>query len=539
MKNIEIPYEKDRGRRYRAFEILPGAISWCLLVLPFILSLINITAAVFFILGYLLIYVARSAGVDIRALEGFHQTKVYQKLDWLQLARELENRKIDNSIDIKRPKWHQENLQLITKHPTPMDKPSRLIHVAMIATYNESWEVLEPTVQAVLASEYDVKKQVILVLAYEERGGAATEAICQKLLAKYGQQFRYAMAVKHPKNMPGEVIGKGGNITYAGRELQKYLAKKQIDPLRVIVTTLDSDNHPHPKYFGVLSYIYCLTPDPTKVSYQPIVMYTNNIWDAPAPMRVIATGNTLYDIVQTLRPHMLRNFSSHAQSMQALIETDFWSVRTIVEDGHQFWRTYFRYGGQHEVYPLYIPIYQDAVLAKTYFKTLKAQFIQLRRWTWGASDIAYFADKGFFTKNKIPRTDLIAKFFRLLETHVSWAVAPPLLLYAGFAPALISPKSYSANVLPLLISHVQDAALIGALASVFICFKTLPPKPERYKKHRNILMLIQWILMPVTALVYSAVAAIYSQTRLMFGRYLGAFDVTEKVVITEDKQTIT
>ncbi|MGH7237559.1 MAG: hypothetical protein ACREGF_03430, partial [Candidatus Saccharimonadales bacterium] len=319
---------------------------------------------------------------------------------------------------------------------------------------------------------------------------------------------------------------------------QKYLENEKIDPLRIVVTTLDADNHPHKKYFGALSYIYCLTRDPTKVSYQPVVMYTNNIWDAPAPMRVIATGNTLYNIVLTLRPHMLRNFSSHAQSMKALIDTDFWSVRTIVEDGHQFWRTYFRYDGQHEVYPVYIPIYQDAVLAKTYLKTLKAQFIQLRRWTWGASDIAYFADKGFFTKNKISKFDLISKFLRLLETHVSWAVAPPLLLYAGFAPALISPQSYSANVLPLIISHVQDVALVGALASIFVCFKTLPPKPERYKKRRNILLVLQWILMPVTSLVYSSMAAIYSQTRLMFGKYLGAFDVTEKAVITEDKQTI-
>ena len=52
------------------------------------------------------------------------------------------------------------------------------------------------------------------------------------------------MAVKHPANMPGEVVGKGGNITYAARELQKYLEVKSIDPTRVLVTTLDSDNRP-------------------------------------------------------------------------------------------------------------------------------------------------------------------------------------------------------------------------------------------------------------------------------------------------------
>ena len=38
-----------------------------------------------------------------------------------------------------------------------------------------------------------------------------------------------------------------------------------------------------------------------------------------------------------------------------------------------------------------MPIYQDAVLSSTYVKTLKAQFIQLRRWAYGASDVPYVA----------------------------------------------------------------------------------------------------------------------------------------------------
>jgi hypothetical protein len=56
MTDLEIPYEKDRTRRYRFFEILPGALSWLVLFLPLILSFINVTAATFFILAYILIY---------------------------------------------------------------------------------------------------------------------------------------------------------------------------------------------------------------------------------------------------------------------------------------------------------------------------------------------------------------------------------------------------------------------------------------------------------------------------------------------------
>jgi hypothetical protein len=52
-------------------------------------------------------------------------------------------------------------------------------------------------------------------------------------------------------------------------------------------------------------------------------------------------------------------------------------------------------------------------------------------------------------------------------------------------------------------------------------------------------MVVQWILLPVTTILYNAMAALYSQTRLMLGRYLGTFDVTEKTVVTEDKRKIT
>ena len=537
MVDIEIPYENKRSKRYRFFEILPGAVSWFFLALPLILSFINVSVAVFFIVGYLLIYVARSAGVDIRALQGYRIMKIHQHLDWNQLLKELESGNINESINIERPKWHPENINEHQKSTIVFRKPSEIIHLAIIATYNESAAVLEPTVLSVLNSDYDPKK-IILVIAYEERGGQQTEELAIELIKKYGSKFKYAQTIKHPANIPGEMIGKGANITFAGREIEKYIKSQNIDPLDVIVTTLDADNKPHKKYFSALTYVYCICPDPVHVSFQPVPVYTNNIWDAPAPMRVVATGNTVWNIVLTLRPHMLRNFSSHAQSMQTLLDTNFWSVRTIVEDGHQFWRTYFRYNGKHEVYPIYIPVYQDAVLASTYWKTLKAQFIQLRRWTWGASDIAYVIDKGFYHKNTIPKKNLWIKLLRLFESHVTWAVAPPLLLFSGFVPVLFNPESYAANVLPHIISRVQEITLVGALATLFICFKTLPPKPKRYKANRSVFMVLQWILMPVTTLAYSSSAALYSQTRLMFGHYIGKFDVTEKAVIQDTKKSV-
>jgi len=536
MTDIEIPYEKDRHGHYRLFEILPGALSWTMLFLPVILSYINITLAVLFILAYLLVYFARSLGYSISSFRGYMIMKKHLSLNWVALVDDVEKRIVGQGDGVTRPQWHKDNVERLGTSSNNY-RPSELIHAVIIATVNESREVLEPTIKSIRDGEHNNKK-LILVLAYEGRAGEETEQRVNKLIEDYKEFFMDAFAVKHPADIPGEVIGKGGNITYAGHQLQKYLEDKKIDPRIVIVTTLDADNRPDKRYFLAVNYLFCIVPDPIRASYQPLPMFTNNIWDAPTMMRVIATGNTLFYIVGTTRPHRSRNFSAHAQSMQALIDMNFWSVRTVVEDGHHFWRSYFHFNGDYRVYPISIPIYQDAVLADGYLKTMKAQFIQLRRWTYGASDIAFVADKGFFTKNAIPKSDIIAKFLNLLEGHVTWATGTILVFGAAFIPPLIHPQSFAANELPLIVSNIQKIGLIGLLASVYVCLVTLPPRPKRYKRHRSILMIVQWVLTPFTGIAFGSLAAYNSQTRLMFKKYLSKFDVTEKAVVMKDGDVI-
>jgi cellulose synthase/poly-beta-1,6-N-acetylglucosamine synthase-like glycosyltransferase len=535
MTDIEIPLEADRKGHYRFFEILPGTLSWTLLVMPILLSFISVTAAVFFILAYLLIYFVRSVGYSVRALQGYSTMKKHLKLDWTGLLEDVEaGQPTDRKIS--RPRWHLANLQRIPSFQTQY-KPSQLTHAVIIATVNETREVLEPTIQSVIHSQYDLDK-IILIIAYEGRAGQVAEDRVAELLAMYKDKFQHAMMVKHPADIPGEQVGKGANISCAGRELQKYLEQEAIDPRHVIVTTLDADNRPDKRYFASVSYVFCAVPKPLRASFQPLPMFTNNIWDAPTLMRVIATGNTLFYIVGTQRPHIARNFSAHAQSMQALIDMDFWSVRTIVEDGHHFWRSYFRYDGDYRVYPLSIPVYQDAVLADGYIKTIKAQFIQLRRWTYGVSDVAYVADKGLFHHNKASKFDVFAKLLRLLEGHVTWATGTVLVFGAAFIPPILHPQSFAANELPLIVSRIQKIGIVGLLASVLVCLLTLPPRPARYKRHRSLLMIGQWVLAPVSSICFGSSAAFYSQTRLMFGKYISKFDVTEKAVVTSGGKTL-
>jgi len=126
---------------------------------------------------------------------------------------------------------------------------------------------------------------------------------------------------------------------------------------------------------------------------------------------------------------------------------------------------------------------------------------------------------------------------RTIEGHVTWASGPILVLLAGFIPALLHPQSLTANELPLIVSRIQTVALfVGAPVILFICFKTLPPKPARYKRHRTLFMALQWAYLPLTTIIYNSFAAYYSQTRLMMGKYMDKFDVTDKAVVNEQGQ---
>jgi hypothetical protein len=329
--------------------------------------------------------------------------------------------------------------------------------------------------------------KVIIVLTAEERAGPASGELAHQLAEEFSHVFKRIVATVHPADLPDEQKGKGPNSNWGMRALQKYIEKEGIPLDHVIVTTLDCDHRIDQNYLTALAYFYLICPERKFTSFQPISMFTNNIWDVPAPMRVIATGNSFWNMIVSMRQHILRNFASHAQSLEAMVETNFYTTRSVVEDGHQFWRTYFRFDGRHEVFPLFTPIYQDAVLAGSFIKTIKEQFIQLRRWAYGASDIAYVAYTGYFKKNKISKVDITLKLLRLIEGHVSWATSALLLLFAALVPVYVNPSAKEtiiANQLPVIASRIQQVALIGIVATLFLSIKLLPPRPERYGKYQ-------------------------------------------------------
>lgn len=540
-KTLEIP-EGKRTPFYRFFEILPAILSYGALILMVVLSIISPFWASLYLLTIVVTLLIKAISMAYRIITGHKNITRATNLNWDRMLSHLQDPN-KNYAKLKaapetnyKSAEHLENLRLISAAEDGFfPRPDEIYNAVIIAAYNEPYEIIRPTIQSLADTTYD-NSHLIVFLAYEERGGEGIQKTAQRLKREFKGVFKDFQIVKHPENLPHEVIGKGGNITHAGRKLKQYCIDYGIEYSKLIVTTLDSDNKPHKKYFSAVTYEYIVNENRKHLSYQPVSLFFNNIWDVPAPMRVIATGNSFWNIVSSMRPHTLRNFASHSQPMDALVEMDFWSTRTIVEDGHQFWRSYFYFGGDYAVLPIGVPIYQDAVLSDTIGKTLKAQFVQLRRWSYGASDVPYVAERVFTDKRNVPLLDGITKFVRLLDGHVSLAFQAIIAAFGGWIPVLVNSsaqRSIVAHQLPIIVSYVQQVAALGLFVTIFLSLKMLPPRPARYKKSKNLFMVFQWILMPVTSICYSSFAAYYAQTRLALGKYLDKFDVTEKTVIKD------
>ncbi len=538
-------------------EIFPGLLTWTIILAPFYLSFKAPVALAYFIIAFDIYWFLKSVRMSTNLLIAYRRYKHNKTVNWAHRANELNDvaaslkHKQEELLALKKPAWwtrfsldayaqerrHHYNelrlsiaeLQGLSGHSEQLLKPKDLYHLVIMPCYKVMPNVVQPSIQAILDSNCDARK-IIFIMAYEERGGEESERNAEQMAVIYKDSFKAFKLIKHPDGIPGEIRGKGANITYAGRKSLAIIEDLGLKVDNVIVTTLDEDNVVDPNYFSYLAATYAAEPNRRRRSFQPIAMYLNNIWDVPAPMRVIASGNSFWNMIEMTRPHRLRNFAAHAQGLQTLIDTDFWSVTTVVEDGHQYWRTYFAYDGDHRVIPMYVPIYQDAIEGRTYRQAFKAQFVQLRRWAWGVSDFAYAVREA--VKNKrAPFGDKFLQIGRLLEGHVSWATAPLVLAYYAWLPLLLNPafkNQVLAHQLPVIASRVLTFASVGIVATIWVSLLLLPPRPKHHKRSRRIWMLLQWVLLPITTVAFGAFAALNAQTRLMLGKYLGEFDVTEK-----------
>ncbi|MCL5795512.1 MAG: hypothetical protein M1338_04080, partial [Patescibacteria group bacterium] len=203
------------------------------------------------------------------------------------------------------------------------------------------------------------------------------------------------------------------------------------------------------------------------------------------------------------------------------------------EDGHQYWRSYLAFDGDHQVVPIFIPVYQDAVLSpKGYLETFREQYLQKRRWAWGCSDIPYVMTN-IIPNKKLPFWDKWLQTLRLIEGHFSWATTSIILVFVGWMPRLLNPDfghTVLAYNFPVIYSRLLTTAMVGLIVTLIISTLLLPPQP---KKSLTWSVILEWILsplmLPISNIVFSSLPSVDAQNRLMVGKYLD-YRVTAKKV---------
>ncbi|MEX0917306.1 MAG: glycosyltransferase family 2 protein [Candidatus Paceibacterota bacterium] len=486
---------------YRAFEMLPGILSWVTLIGIVLLSIFAPRFAAYFIILFSLYWLLKTIYFSIHLRYNWKRLKHNLKVDWGDMLLNL--------------------------------KDEHIRHLVILPFSIESEETVRRSLQGLVDAKGE-KKHFFVVLAGEERRGKEGREIAEKMKKEFARRFGVFLATFHPDNVQGEMIGKGSNIAYAAEEARKEILTTHSVPHQdVIVSAFDTDTICYPEYFNCLTWHFLTVENPHRVSFQPVPFYNNNIWDVPVLSRVVAVSSTFWQMIQQERPEKLSTFSSHSMSFKALYEVGYWQKNMVSEDSRIFWNLFVFYNGEYEVVPISYPVSMDANLAPTIWQTMKGVYKQHRRWSWGVENIPYVLFH--FTKNKkIPFKKKLQVTYMKVEGFWSLATHPLILFILGWLPIFVGGRAFNVTVLsynlPIVARSLLTIAMLGLVVSAIISLSLLPPRPKGKSMRHYIGMVVQWILVPVTMVIFSALPGLDAQTRLLFGRYMG-FWITHKHVV--------
>lgn len=546
--------DPKKRRIQRALEVIPGSLTWITIIGMFILSFIVPIWVAVFIIAFDVYWIYRTIFISTYSVAAYKKFQDGKSTDWWERCQNIIDPEkyaemVSDRIslmksqikevgffkkgkvrkEIRKQKLFLQKIREIEKNKDSILDWRKIVHVVMLPTAGESANVIEPAMQAIADCNFP-NHQIIILLATEEREPEKQRIEKVNYLKnKFDGVFRDFLVTTH-EVAAGELKCKASNATYAAKKLMKYLDEKEVDYKNVIFSNFDCDSVCHREYFAALTYEYITDPKRLQRSYQPLPMYHNNLWDTNAFVRVIVTSSSFWHMYQSTRMEMV-TFSSHSEPFDTLVKVDFWPVNVISEDSVIYWKCFSYYNGDYMVKPIYLPISLDAVLADTYWETIKNQYKQKRRWAYGIENFPMIM-RSLWPNKKIKKSRKLGIAFEMLEGHHSWATSSFILALLGWMPLIFGGPAFNESViahnLPFITRYLMTIAMSGLVISMFLSFFLLPPRPAKYSKKRYIYMFLQWFLVPIIAPTLGAMPAIDSQTRILFKKYFGEFWVTPK-----------
>lgn len=475
----------------RALEILPGALSWStLLALVFFSWKLPIVVAILIVL-YDLFWLLRSVYFTLHLRSSFLLMKKNMGVDWL------------HTLETSSKPW---------KH---------VFHLAVFTIYKEPYEVVCESVRSLTKTNFPLKN-IILVLALEERAGDADVVMAKKIIAEFGVLFKHTRVTIHPASIPSEVAGKASNEAWAVRRVyEDVIRESDIRVEDVLVSVFDADVTPTKDYFGILTHTFLTTPNALHAGYQPVVVFSN-AYDVPIFARLLGFSCSFWGLIQQSHPELLMTFSCYSVPLKALVDVGFWDTNVIAEDARIFYQCLNRYAGDWRVVPLHYPVTMEAISGNHFWNAAVNLYKQQRRWAWGVENIPYVVTE--FIKNKaFPWREKLYWIANIFETFHSWAVSSLVIFLAGILPNVLGSAEFHTSVasynLPKITSLLMNISMFGLVMSAFFSILLLSPKIalKQSRWYYNAYYILQWVFAPVAFIIFGAFPALESQTRLMLG----------------------
>jgi hypothetical protein len=539
----------------RVLEMVPGTISWAVLILPLWLSFSYPWLVAYFVLSFDFYWLCRALWFSGAVIVAYRRIRRVLAVDWTErvaglerlVARraELEGRigvragaRSPGSLGVglvggvgsderRRARVELQDFERVMALPEPPPSADEYIHLALIPTYTESLEKLRHTVGALADAAWPTERKICAIITREtDEGGIENVRVLRE---EFGHAFAEFIHILDPLE-PGIVVGKSSAMAWGGRYLYRLLVRERgMDPRRILVTDLDADYRVHPQYFAYLAWVHLTDPNRETQLYQPIPYFHNNIWQAPMLQRLFAAVLTQLQMWRSVLPEKLQSFGSYSTTLHLVHDVGYWATDAIPEDSRFYWKSYFRYGDRFRAVPLFIPIYGDAVRARGYWRSMAEQYLQARRWAWGVTDIPYVIENAI-AHPEIPFWSRFWRVLNLFGEHINWAIAPFVVMFGATVPLLINPAFGETTLgqnLPLFASVMLTMALVGLFVLVIVEHRIVPPRPPEWGPLQRVLSYVQWIGLPFVGIFFSNLPALDAQTRLLTGRYL-EYRVTEK-----------
>lgn len=484
-----VKHIEPRPRSYRWAEALPGLITWFVLAGALLVAFKNTALFAALVLAFMTYWIVSCARILHSSSKGWRHIETIRRIDWL--------RRLDRDFS----EWRE------------------YYYCTIVPFASESIQVLRPTLQSIAQANFPADRKLLFLSS--EAALPEGKCIAERLAAEFAGQFAGIYVTEHILK-PGELKGKASNENHCGRYVYEKLVELGIDPGRVLVSSNDSDMCIEPHFPAYLLHEYLSEgAERDKRIYQPIPSDFGDYWKASFFTRMLILSGVLWRITLQVRGGTRCTvFSFYSMSMKALHDIGYWDPDVIPEDERTMFKAIERFGRRFKVHPLFVLVRGSSIRGRGFLGAVSEQYVQIRRWAWGASEIAHSLSV-YSSLCREDRRAMRRPILNQIRSAAEWSLAPIILVFGGLLPGIADPwfpytpfgQAYA--VVMTVITLVSTAFLLCTIRLERII---APPKLDQGLSLVSLCETATWFLSPAVSLVFGALPALEAQTRLIMNQ---------------------